>query len=558
MKPAAQLAKFIRSNILFFCLSTAVILGLNLTPLILDVNHSPPGRTFALIHNNAQDFFFYQSLMNQGANGAFLTRDSFTSEPHSSSIVFSYFLWLGKLSKWLSLPYAYMYHFIRITLSIFFFTAVFALIRVLKVPYPRITYLFFLFASPFLHTINDYGNFRVVPYMYWWTGIDSIRRAAYLPHHMFGGLFLIISLLLIISHVRKPAPRKIIYLLAAAALLTFVHTPSLFILLLILPPSIALNILTNSPRSNKDRFEKVKLQILKHAGIIGYWCISLVLLFFMVSETSKGFPWSQYIDWEKRLQFPLYPELFWAFGVLLPLATIGLIRSIVDKSFERNLIAVWFSIPILLIPIAPKLGISNIRLTQGVPFLGLSLLAVIGASEIITILESRKELFPQLIAANMKNGVLLIISLFFLAFTFPTIKWSIQDQSKEYWPIFGNVYFDNRLTSAFTFIDRNFPIGTVTLSTFYTGNYMPAFTHTVSFIGHSGYTYNIDAKQPLVRKFFENSMSANEAQAFLTANKIALVFQGPEEKPIFPGKLYPELLKTVYDREEVTIYVPIF
>lgn len=124
-------------------------------------------------------------------------------------------------------------------------------------------------------------------------------------------------------------------------------------------------------------------------------------------------------------------------------------------------------------------------------------------------------------------------------------------------PIFGNVYLDNRLNSAFSFINQNFPPKTLTLGTFYTGNYLPAFTHTISFIGHSGYTYNVEEKQKLTARFFESKMTPEEAKSFLKQNKIALIFQGPEEKPLYNNLLYPKILKPVYKKEEVTLYIPL-
>ena len=137
----------------------------------------------------------------------------------------------------------------------------------------------------------------------------------------------------------------------------------------------------------------------------------------------------------------------------------------------------------------------------------------------------------------------------------PTITWSMKDQIREFWPIYSNVYLDNRLNNAFKFIDLNWPNKTKTLATFYTGNYLPAFTHTVSFIGHSGYTYNRESKEKEVREFFANELTLQEAKTMLMNNKIDLIFQGPDEKPIYNDYLYPDILKSIYDRDVVTIYV---
>src|SRR3990167_8286746 len=122
------------SKIFFFLLTTLIILSLNLTPLILQTIHAPPGRTFVLIHNNAQDFFFYQSLMNEGANGQWLTTDPYSSEPHKPSIIFSYFLWFGKIAHILNLPYAIAYHLVRILLSVLFLLSTFYFLLSTRIP----------------------------------------------------------------------------------------------------------------------------------------------------------------------------------------------------------------------------------------------------------------------------------------------------------------------------------------------------------------------------------------------------------------------------------------
>jgi len=588
------------SNSLFFIVVTTIILGLNLTPLISHIRHSPPGRTFALIHNNAQDFFFYQSLMNLGGSGQWLTQDPYTTEPHQSSIIFSYFLWLGKISKILALPYAITYHLIRIVLSVVFLYFTFYFLLYIKIPHPRLTYFFFVFAAPLMHTIYDNGKAVKVSYMNWWTGMDPIRRVAYLPHHMIGALLLVISIILILKYFNTKTRKYLVYLSVITPVIGFIHTPSLFIILLILPPSLIIHFLSNhiaqkislhearnskqnqnsNDRNNKHLdLSKLKLlnifrisdfgfRISPIIGLLGYWLIGLSSLLLMVSQTNRGFPWSQYLAWEKNLQFPLDQELIGALGILFPFTLIGVIFSLFSRKFERVLIVCWFTIPFILIPLSQRFNISNIRLIQGMPYLPLAILAVLGIS---TIQKGLQAILNNISNKFKKFNVLLgylpageagwVIGLFlilFFIFTLPTLSWSLKDQIREYWPIFGNVYFDNRLNNAFAYINTNFPAKTVTLSTFYTGNYLPAFTNTVSFIGHFGYTYKIDEKQSITRKFFENKMPLDEAKQFIMNNNIALVFQGPEEKPIYKDHLYPTILKPVYDREEVTLYTPNF
>lgn len=553
-----RITKLIFSKITFFIITTSAIVGLNLTPLITHILHSPSGRTFAMVHNNAQDFFFYQALMNQGANGAVLISDPYTTEPHQPSVIFSYFAWMGKLGKLLGLPYVFAYHGTRILFGIAFLLASFCLILYFRIPHPRLAYAFFLFAAPLMHKVSDGQKITDLPYMYWWTGIDPIRRVAYLPHHMFGSFLLVLSLILIVRYLSESQTNTIIWTTLLTVPLAFVHPPSLFIILLVLPPAIIAYLICSYVGGKK----KSLVIPSQYLYLLGYWVIGLLVLFLMVSQTNRGFPWSQYLTWEKGQQFPLDKELVGAFGILFPLSVIGIVRAVLSRRFSWILTASWLAIPLILIPFAPILQISNIRLIQGAPFLPLAILSVLGItllSECIqsgTIGKKCAVLFSKHRHTFQIQHLIMIVTLtIFILFSYPALSFSLKDQIREYWPIFGNIYLDNRLYNAFAFINDNFPQKTVTLSTFYTGNYLPAFTHTTSFIGHFGYTYNVDGKQPDVYKFFQGKMKEEEVKEYVLNNKIDLVVQGPEEKPIYNSYLYPQVLKTVYDREEMTLYV---
>lgn len=616
--------KILFSPAVFFLAATALILTLNLTPLVLDLRHTPRGRTFSLVHNNTQDFFFYQSLFNEGAGGAWLTHDPYTTEPHKSSIIFSYFLWLGKIGKTFSLPPAVLYHVLRLGFSLLTLFSVFFLIYFLEIPFPRLTFIFFLFAAPFLHTVPDGSKFITVPYMNWWTGMDPLRRAAYLPHHMIGSFLLVTSVILLVKYFRTAGNKYLLRCLILSLPLSFIHPPSLFILLLILPPTLiiytVLNFINGKAGKSKLRvlreeelpaarslreptggnlptgpaFKLFRLKdpfIFKFIGIFIYWLTGLALLIFMFSQTNNGFPWSQYVSWEKNLQFPLGQEIIGALGFLFPFAVIGTAVSILSKKFEYILVSAWLFIPILFIPLAPRLNLSNARLIQGIPYLPLAILAALGIKGILDISifmvtniagDSGKGSRSKLHSAHTQTDVLkrkfgipdwrdplhkiinrtriletlilIIISVFFLIFTCPTLSWSVNDQIREYWPIFGNVYLDNSLFPAFDFINQNYSPGTKTVASFYAGNYLPAYTHTTSFIGHFGYTYNVDQKQELTNEFFNGKMAPDQAENFLVSNKITLVVQGPEEKPMYNNYLYPDLLNPVYDKGGVTIY----
>lgn len=68
----------------------------------------------------------------------------------------------------------------------------------------------------------------------------------------------------------------------------------------------------------------------------------------------------------------------------------------------------------------------------------------------------------------------------------------------------------------------------------------------------------MEDKRKLAEKFFTGKMAAEDVKKLMKNNKITLVFQGPEEKPIYNSYLYPRLLQPIYDQNDVTLYIPIF
>jgi hypothetical protein len=388
--------------------------------------------------------------------------------------------------------------------------------------------------------------------------MDPVRRIAYLPHHMFGNVFLVVSFICLLQFIKTKKNKWIYTAFAIIPFLAFIHPPSTFILLIVIPATYAVYVSRQIADSFLKKSEKsdlyIGLPIKTTLWLVAYLGCSGVLLLGLVSLTNQGFPWTQYIAFEKRLQFPLDQELIGAFGLIFPLAVIGVLTSWWSKQFEKILVACWFVVPFLLIPIAPALNISNIRLTQGAPYLPMALLSVYGVFEIKKLLTKTRFKLITHHSSLITNLFPAILSIIFIIFSYPSINWSLRDQIREYWPIFGNVYLDNRLTKAFEYINLNYPKAH-TLSTFYAGNYLPAYTNTISYVGHFGYTFEYERKNQLIEQFLKGKLSDEQVRHLMQTEKVDLIFQGPEEKSLSPSLLYPNILTPVYTTDEATMYI---
>jgi hypothetical protein len=508
------------------------------------------------MHNNSADYYFYLSLMRQGAAGHWLTTIPFTTESHRASVVFTYFLILGKLAHVFNLSMEVGYLLARIGGSLLFFTSAWMLIKKIKTPYPTFSYLIFLFASPFLRPVTENGVSTITPFLYWWTGIDPIRRASYLPHHMMGGFLLVTLLTVIINFFEnKKSSSPLRFFLITTILLTLIlliHTPSLLIFAITISFTIGFFILKKIIRDLKENkvfslkeiaHRDTNPKIIQLIVILGI-CLMLMLSFAYYMGLDPL--WKHALEWEKTLQLPFAQEILGGFGILLPFAIIGSVLALKKNSFPYLLICCWFLLPLLLLPIASIFGISNTRLIQGAPFLPYSILCTIGIEWAFNYIVKIKKTLA-------KPMMVLVISAFLIQST-TTLFWSYKDIIREYWTYYTNIYLDKNLFTAFDFINTNYKPDTIVLSTFYTGNYIPAFSHTKSYVGHFGYTQNLEQKQKEVDAFFSGKLSDKEARDFITSRQITLIFDSEEEKQMHTNPIYPSILKSVYVNSVATIY----
>jgi len=499
--------------------------------------------------------------MREGARVQWLTTIPYTTETHSPSINFFPFLLLGKISATTGISFEMTYQIFRFIASILFFASAYIFIRSISIPHKNLTYLIFLFASPFLMTTSANGTEATVPYLYWWTGIDAVRRGAYLPHHMLGGTLLILAMMVILKFHKSGKWRDVLVSILILPFLILVHPPSLFILMIVIPSAILLYVIfqmiihaTRHNFANLIRYlgKNYKKELIILSVPLLAFLLTVAYIFIMEQDPL----WAHAILWEKNQQLSILNEIFGAFGILLPFALVGLISSILSFKFPRILIASWFIIPLILLPIAPVFNISNTRLIQGIPFFPFSILAMIGITDVTLWISQMTEKNIMSVPKRLNIQTLLIGLIFgiFLIQSGVTISWSVRDQIREFQNRYSNIYLDTALYPAFDFINRTYSPQTITVSAFYTGNFLPAFTDTISYIGHFGYTYDLNFKEPEVNKLLKNQMTEKEARQFLTDHKIRLVFQGPDERSYYSGLLYPNILKPVYQQSGIVLY----
>lgn len=86
--------------------------------------------------------------------------------------------------------------------------------------------------------------------------------------------------------------------------------------------------------------------------------------------------------------------------------------------------------------------------------------------------------------------------------------------------------------AAFGWLSENATAGQVVLSSFDTGNALPAYTPLVAYIGHGPETVSLAQKQPRVAAFYRSSTADADRRRLLSEGRIAFVVFGPHERAL--------------------------
>ncbi|MFB0534071.1 MAG: hypothetical protein ACETWR_03705, partial [Anaerolineae bacterium] len=95
-----------------------LIVGLSCLPYLCAYLVAPDDMQFTGLISNPMDGNSYLAKMRQGAQGKWLFHLPYTSEDHDGAFIFTYYLFLGRLSASLGLPLILTYHLARIVNSL--------------------------------------------------------------------------------------------------------------------------------------------------------------------------------------------------------------------------------------------------------------------------------------------------------------------------------------------------------------------------------------------------------------------------------------------------------
>ena len=441
----------------------------------------------------------YLAKMRQGYNGSWLFTLPYTADPGEGTAINLYYLFLGHLARALRSSLIVTFHAARLVGALLLALALYRLIAALfeRSGYRVFTFGFVLFASgvgwlaiPFGMVTSDFWVSEAYPFL---AGLAN-------PHFALG-LALQVWLLTPVAQAQSTFGKVSSFM--AALLLSVVYV----------------------------------FGWLVTASVLGAW--TLWKLYHKSAEQADwqpfllialgGAPYAFYAWWtlnhhpvltlwnaQNITPAPSPLDLLISFSPALILAALAVPRIFKGKEGGLKFLLVW-----LLVDLALVYSPFNLqrRLISGfqIP------VAVLAAQWIRGTLERPRVGFLGLFLLSIPTNILLLAgALQAVAADSPRLT-----------------IHQSELT-AFSWVAKNAPSGSLVLAGPETGLLIPAYTNARVVYGHPFETVNADSKESDVMEFFSGELTSVEAISYLRSLGIAYVFYGPREQelgslPEIPG-----------------------
>jgi hypothetical protein len=502
---------------------TALALFLANVPYLLGALLSTPDRVFGGAVYGVEDVNSYLAKMRQGADGAWLFHIPYTAEPHPGTIIYLFYLLLGKVGSALGLSLELAYHLARLVcgtllgLAVYRFLAHWTAHRALR----RIAFLLALFSSGIGWLLTLLGRSS-------WAGslpLDLISPESYVFLTLYSPPHLALTtacLLWGLPHLREGAARHELSgvligsgLFATAALIGAFY--------LVVPYAVlGIDWLVTALRQRRPDGRAlllIALSGLPTAAVIGY-----DYYYFAFDPV--------YRIWAQQNLVPSLHPLHYVAGYLVvgALAVLGIAMMPRTRWAKLQLPLLWLSVVPLLLSI-PFSAQRRLIIGAQVP---LCLLAAIGLAYGIALPFGRSRLVrwlsrrPRYNRAGMRRW--LIAALILL--TVPTNLLLILGTCIEVLQRAPPIYHHRTELDALAWLRTHTDSEDTVLSAYETGNYVPAKAGNRVFLGLGPETIHAERKRGEVARFFDTEEVDAWRQELLREYDISYLLVGPTERAL--------------------------
>jgi hypothetical protein len=449
----------------------------------------------------------YISDMRLGADGAWLFRIPYTTEPQGGALIYLPFLLLGKLAGGAEMheQLTALFHLARIAAGIAMFLAIYRFLAafIQNINLRRWGLVAAAFGGGFGWILLGQGAYPLE-----FTSPEAFGFLSLfgLPHLAAARALLLIALAWFISPAAEETPvRSGLKIGLALALGWFFQPLSAVVGGVVIAAFIALLFLRSRIRRNPS---SASLRAPLVRALIAAACILPLLLYSAFSFTLD--PVLRQWATQNTLPAPPVRDYLLSYGVLLLPALAG--AWLARREDDRWLLpAGWMIVfpALVYLPVTVQR-----RLADGF-WMALIVLALLFVERKLAD-RARQWALPAAM------GLLLPAAILFWG-------WSFSGALKPAAPLF----LPQAEVSAFLWLDANTEPGAVVLSRYNAGNALPAWTGLTAFIGHGPETLNNPEKLVLVETVLDGGKPAAERLAALAESGADYVLLGPEDQALF-------------------------
>jgi hypothetical protein len=527
-----------------------VALIVTCVPYLIGWLRSTPDKVFGGFVIAVEDGYSYLAKMNEGARGAWLFTLPYTSEPHTATLFYIFHLLLGKVAALTGLSLIAMYHLARLIFDALLlivtyrFLAMFTASRAVR----RIAFVLIVFSGGLgwlLLLLGQANWLNSFP-------IDLISPEAFtflillgFPHLALARTLMLLGLMFLWqggASNQKSKVRNQRWLSAGVCWLGMGFLVPFYVA--VVGAIVIAGLAADSIAHRRINWHDVRASIL--AGLIAAPILAYTFVVVGIDPV-----WNV---WAAQLIILSPHPLHYVLGYALvgTLAIVGLVKNPKSRIRNPELLGWLIIVPFLIyLPFN-----SQRRLIEGwqIPLaffaargLVYSVLPVWRKSRLVRRLSS----YRRYSSRGLRSWLLASL-VFFSAATYVLL---LVDQSTRMIAQVPPSFRDGREVEALRWLDQRVTYNDVVLSSYDTGNYLPAQVGARVFLGHGPETVRSDDKRKLVAMFYDGSTSDEWRRRLLGDGSISYVFFGPSEKQLGNfDPLHADYLSLEYDQDGYQIY----
>lgn len=513
------------TRILIFIFAFVITL-LNSVGFLFGIFNRPSDTVYLGTIHYFEDYFLYINHFFQGAHGAYLTINRYTSETTPVSILYWTDVLMGKLGGLIGLSPIASYHVSLFIITIATIIAIYLLLKRIfskNIYHALLGFIIAVLSTSFLNHIVVNGKSMWYPFQLWKTPHFAFDRFGGVSHQTLQSLLFFI--LTMLCFTKNTFSRRITLLLISITAFSLTSINPIQAIIFLAAFSATQGIMYLQKKSVPSTILLVLF-------------LSIICTFIYIYYLSTTLPHAQARAWD-GLQHTTTTLPF----LLLSLGPISLflLAGILPSFLSGNTLIIFSVVLVLgtygtfLTNIPQSIGVSNLRIIFPALYPFMAAIAVNGMR---TISKKLAKIIPTTITIN-------IMMVLFVLFSFPTLFWEIQQKVQSQSDKTNQtLYLHIPIYDMFATLETIGQLNDVVLANPNThmDTLVPALSGHSTYSGHMLLTIRSEEKKLFARQFF--ALNKPDAISWLKENNIRYILFTPLDGDIHLFiKTYP-FLKT--------------